>query len=132
MPSGTPITPSGIWSSVNATLNAVTRADAERRRERVTTTNVIWVAPRPIARGAISASAWRACRVARIDAAAGSGSRAAQRRQLDEQVAERAGDDADREARRRPSTGQEDAAADDREVVDDRRDRGGREPAAGR
>ena len=95
------MTPSGIWSSVNAKLNASRRRSPSVVASAVTTTNVICVAPRPIARGAMSASALRAC-----------GSRASirgrvaeaeprQRTELDEQVAERARDDADRPARRR-------------------------------
>ena len=60
MPSGTPITPIGIWSSVNATLNADTAPWPSVDAIEVTTTNVICPAPRPSARGAIRASACRA------------------------------------------------------------------------
>ena len=47
MPSGTPITPIGIWSSVNATLNAVTRRSPSVEASEVTTTNVIWLGAEP-------------------------------------------------------------------------------------
>ena len=59
IPSGTPITPSGIPSSRNALLNAVTLPAASVEATAVTTMNVSCVAPRPIARGAISTNARR-------------------------------------------------------------------------
>ena len=59
------MTPIGIWSSANAKLNAVTLPAASVEASAVTTMNVICVAPRPIARGAISTSARRACGIAR-------------------------------------------------------------------
>ena len=59
-PSGTPMTPIGIWRSVKAMVNAVTAPSPRFVASAVTTTNVIWLAPRPMARGAIRASALRA------------------------------------------------------------------------
>ena len=93
--------------------------------------NVIWVAPSPIARGAISSSALRACGSPSVDPWRVAEAEARQRAELDEQVAERPGDDADREALDADRSGQEQRRADDREVVDDRGERRGREPAAG-
>ena len=60
IPSGTPMTPSGIWSMTNAKLKSDTAPAPRSVASDVTTMNVIWVAPRPIARGAISNRAWRA------------------------------------------------------------------------
>ena len=92
------MTPIGIWSSVNATLKLVTAPGPWRVASEVTTTNVIWVAPRPMARGAISASALRATVVAEVDPRRVAEAEAGQRPDLDQEVAERPGDDADREA----------------------------------
>ena len=66
-PSGTPMTPIGIWSSVNATLKPVTAPTPSVVASEVTTTNVIWVAPRPTARGAISDERLARLRVAGVD-----------------------------------------------------------------
>ena len=54
------MTPIGIWSSVNATVNAVTAPTPTVVASAVTTTKVIWLAPRPIARGAMSVRVRRA------------------------------------------------------------------------
>ena len=105
IPSGTPMTPIGIWSRVNATLKLVTAPGPCRVASEVTTTNVICVAPSPIARGAISVSALRASAVAEVDPRHVPEAEAGQRAELDEQVAERPGHDADREPRRPPSMG---------------------------
>ena len=51
--------------------------------------NVIWVAPSPIARGAISTSALRACGSPSVDPRRVAEAEPAQRPELDEQVAER-------------------------------------------
>ena len=132
MPSGTPMTPIGIWRSVNATLNAVTAPAAEGRGEAVETTNVSWVAPRPIARGAISDERLAGLRVAQVDPRARSGSRC-----RGAAAAGRGGGRATRRRRRSrgPSTPrlgrEEHGAADDREVVDDRRERRRGEPVLG-
>ena len=53
--------PSGIWSSANAKLKSDTAPVPSRLASAVTTMNVIWLAPRPIALGAMSTSALRAC-----------------------------------------------------------------------
>ena len=60
MPSGTPMIPSGIWSSAKARLKSVTAPSPSWLARAVTTMNVIWVTPSPIARGAIRISALRA------------------------------------------------------------------------
>ena len=94
------------------------------------TRNTTWVAPRPSARGAISTSARRACGSPRSTPRPDPGADPAHRRHLDEQVAGRADDHADGEARRRPNTGTRNSApADDPEVVDERRDGRRAEPA---
>ena len=54
------MTPIGIWSIVKATLMLVTAPVPSVDASEVTTRKVIWLAPRPTARGAISTSALRA------------------------------------------------------------------------
>jgi hypothetical protein len=61
MPSGIPMIPRGIWRSANAKLKSARAPTPTVVARAVTTMNVIWVAPRPIARGAISNRALRAC-----------------------------------------------------------------------
>ena len=130
MPSGTPMTPIGIWSTVNANVNAAMAPVASVDARLVMTRNMIWTAPRPSARGAISTSVLRASASPRSTRGV---IRAPMRRidgQLDEQVAR---------ARRattpiaRPTHAErrheQQRAADDRDVVDDRRQRGRPEPA---
>ena len=58
--------------------------------------------------------------------------RPGQRRELDEQMPERAGDDAEGEPGDAHARRQQERGADDREVVDDRGDRGRGEPAVRR
>ena len=53
--------PSGIWSRANAKLKSDTAPVPSRLAIAVTTMNVIWVTPSPMARGAIRTSALRAC-----------------------------------------------------------------------
>ncbi len=60
--------------------------------------NVICVAPSPIARGAISSERLARLRVVAVDPRVVAEPEPRQRPELDEQVAERAGDDADRQA----------------------------------
>ena len=131
MPSGTPMIPSGIWSSANARLKSVTAPSPSGVASAVTTMNVIWVAPSPMARGAIRISALRACGVAGVDPRRVAEAEPGQRPELDEQVPERAEDDADGETLDAERRAEDEGAADDREVVDDRRDGRRREPAAG-
>ena len=90
--------PSGIWSSAKAKLKSATAPMPTVVASAVTTMNVICVAPSPIARGAISSSALRASRIAAVDPRRVAEPEPRQRTELDEQVAERAGDDADRQA----------------------------------
>ena len=89
MPSGTPMTPIGIWSTANANVNAAIAPVAEGRGEARHDQEHELVAPSPSARGTISTSVLRA-----------SASRESTRgvirapirphdRQLDEQVAQR-------------------------------------------
>ncbi len=60
MPSGTPMTPIGIWSTANANVNAAIAPVARVDARLVITRNTTWTAPRPSARGAISTSVLRA------------------------------------------------------------------------
>ena len=60
-PSGTPITPIGIWRIANAKLKTLIDPVGSVDARLVMTRNTIWVAPRPSARGAISTSVRRAC-----------------------------------------------------------------------
>jgi hypothetical protein len=57
---GTPITPNGIWKMVNAMENAASEPTARFEVSVVATMKVSWLAARPIARGAMRRSAWRA------------------------------------------------------------------------
>ena len=61
------MTPIGIWRSVKATVNAVTAPTPSVVAIEVTTTNVIWVAPRPMARGTIRPERLAGRRVRRVD-----------------------------------------------------------------
>jgi hypothetical protein len=61
MPSGVPITPSGIWSSENAIVYADTAPAPSPDASAVMTTKVICVTPSPITRGPIRAKASFAC-----------------------------------------------------------------------
>ena len=70
-------------------------------------------------------------RVGEVDEAGVAIAEAGHGRQLDEEVADRAGDDTDREARDPERRLEEHGRGDDREVVDDRGDRGRREPVLG-
>ena len=47
MPSGTPMIPSGIWSSAKAKLKSDTAPSPSVVASEVTTMNVIWVTPEP-------------------------------------------------------------------------------------
>ena len=89
MPSGTPMTPSGIWSSAKAMLKSDTAPAPSRVASDVTTMNVIWVAPSPMARGAIRTSAWRACGSPPSIRGVYRKPMPGQRPELDEQVPER-------------------------------------------
>ena len=102
MPSGTPMTDNGIEKTVNANVNAVTepvaRPDAERGRHE----------ERDLGRAERDrARPHQAQRLADVGIARRRGSGVnrkpmrRERRKLDEEVPERAGNDADREARRR-------------------------------
>ena len=64
-PSGTPMTPIGIWTRVEAMVKAVTAPTPGVVASAVTTTNLVWDAPRPIARGAMRPGRVRADRVGR-------------------------------------------------------------------
>ena len=98
MPSGTPMIPSGIWSSANAKLKSETAPSPRRLASAVTTMNVICVAPSPIARGAIRVSALRACGSAASIRGVVAEAHPRERPELDEQVAERTRDDRQRQS----------------------------------
>ena len=119
------MTPIGIWRSVKATLKAVTAPTPRFVASEVTTTKVIWVAPRPMARGAIRARALRACGVAEVDPRLEAEAEPGQRPDLDQQVGERPEDDAGGEPGDPVRRGEDQGGADDREVVGDGRDRRG-------
>ncbi len=130
MPSGTPMIPSGIWSSAKAKLKSDTAPTWSVVASEVTTMNVICVAPSPIARGAISGEGLARMRIGGIDPRVVAEPEPGERPDLDQEVAERAGDDAERQPDDAEARGQQDGRADDREVVDDRRHRRGGEPPA--
>jgi hypothetical protein len=110
---------------VKAIVNAVTAPVPTVVANAVTTTNVIWAAPSPTARGAINSNALRAA-----------GSAVSARgvywnpMALDEQVSQGAEHHAHRQPDHPEGGGQQQRRADDREVVHDRGDGGGGEPAA--
>ena len=93
--------------------------------------NVTWPAPSPNARGAMSSRACLRLGIVAIDPGLVAEPEPPERLELDEQVAQRPGDDADRQAGHPEGRGQEQRPADDRQVVDARRDRRRGEPPAG-
>ncbi len=90
IPSGRPMTPSGIWSTVNATLNAVTAPTASvRRQRRDDEEGDLADAPARSRAAPSAASASRAAGSRGVDARAVAEAERAQRRELDEQVGDR-------------------------------------------
>ncbi len=122
------MTPIGIWSIVKATLMLVTAPVPSVDASEVTTRKVIWLAPRPTARGAISTSALRAWSSPRSMRGGPAEPEPVQRPGLDEEMPHRSGDDADGEAGDAHRAPQDERRTDDREVVDDRCGSRGREP----
>ena len=122
--------PSGIWRRAKAKLKSDTAPVPTSVASDVTTMNVIWVTPSPIARGAISVSARRAWGSRLIDVRHVAEAELSQRRELDEEMAHRSGDDAERETVHPERRREQQSRPDDREVVDDRGHGRGGEPAA--
>ena len=130
-PSGTPMTPIGIWRIANAKLNTLIGPGGQGRGE--AGHHEEHDLRHPEAEGARRHQHERATglRVRQVDARPDPRPDPPQRRDLDQEMGGRPGDDADREPRDAERRDEEDRAADDPEVVRDRRQGRGAETAAG-
>ena len=123
------MTPIGIWSTANANVKAAMAPVASVDARLVMTRNTTWTAPEPERPRRHQHERLPGVGVAEVDPRRDPGADAAHHRQLDEQVPERAEDDADRETHDAERRHEQERADDDRDVVDDRRERGRPEPA---